>query len=294
MNTIYSSEFDLTSYWEFVESNEITEFPPKIVTHVKKNGDVIKARLFTKLVVGENGTQQIILIDHLAEPISVDQKLSVRLDETRFLATSLQKVREEERTSMARDIHDHLGQMLTVLKMDISRIKSKIIPSDTELNEKVETILESTNKIMATVRSLASQLRPSVLDDFGLAAAIDWLCAEYRRASGKSCVFSEEVVDELKIEKDTATAIFRICQESLNNILKHADATMVQIKLGLEGSSLRFSISDNGKGFNPESVKSKKTLGLIGIKERIALLKGEFSLASTPGNGTEIVVKVKL
>jgi PAS domain S-box-containing protein len=226
----------------------------------------------------------------------VQEQLKETLAETRRLAESLQMVREEERTSMAREIHDHLGQMLTVLRLEISMIKSKLTPKDEPIKEKIENAINTTNEVIGTVRKIASKLRPALLDDMGLAAALEWQCREFRKSTGVPCAFTEENFDDIasQVDKSVATAIFRLYQEALTNIMKYAEATQVQSSLIYKDGFITLKIGDNGKGFDMEEIKNKKTLGIVGMKERVLIMDGDFELKSKPGFGTTITVKVKL
>lgn len=287
---------EVERYLAFTTSDVSKQYAQGVWRHRKKNGEIISVEIHAHDVMYNDQSVRLVLINDVTEKLKVEEKLKETLAETRRLAESLQVVREEERTSMSREIHDHLGQMLTVLRLEISMIKSKLTPKDEVIKEKIEGAINTTNEVIATVRKIASKLRPALLDDMGLAAALEWQCREFRKSTGVSCVFVEENFDDIasQLDKAAATAIFRLYQEALTNIMKYAEATLVQSSLIYKEGSIVLQISDNGKGFDIEEIKNKKTLGIVGMKERVLIMNGDFELKSKPGSGTTITVKVKL
>ncbi len=205
----------------------------------------------------------------------------------------MQVIREEERTIIAREIHDELGQMLTVLKINMSMMRSRIPGDENELRKEMNNTIRMTDEISNTVRQIASKLRPGILDDMGLAAAMEWQSREFMKRTGISCNFTEEHSDTV-LDTDTATGLFRIYQETLTNIAKHAEATDVDALLKFTDGYLILKITDNGNGFDPETVKAKKTLGLLGMKERASLMNASLIVDSLPGKGCTVTVKLKL
>jgi signal transduction histidine kinase len=225
-----------------------------------------------------------------------ENELQQSYEDIRQLASHLQDIREEERAGMAREIHDELGQQLTGIKMDLSWI-SKRIPvqeSNDELRQKAMSTLGLLDTTIKTVRRIATELRPSILDDLGLIAAIEWQSQEFQKRSG----ISTEFISNLTEFNDSSTigiGLFRICQESLTNIARYAEAGKVTITLqGKADEFILLKIEDNGKGFQTDRVGQKKTLGLLGMKERTLMMGGDFSLTSQPGKGTSLSVTVPL
>ena len=261
--------------------------------HKKKNGDIIFVEVQGNDIIYDNQPVRLALLNDITERLYIENKLKETLEETRHLAASLQSVREEERTTMAREIHDQLGQILTGLRLEISMIKSKTPDKSVPLKEMLSNAIQTTDEVIATVRKIASRLRPALLDDMGLGAAMEWQSREFRKSTGISCIFSEEGSDD-QIDKNTATGLFRLYQEALTNIIRHASATKVETFLMVANNKITLTITDNGKGFKMEEVKSKKTLGLTGMKERVYLMHGEFELVSNPEKGTVITVKVAI
>jgi PAS domain S-box-containing protein len=239
--------------------------------------------------------EYIALDSDITERKKAEKLLSQSYQEIRQLASHLQDVREEERAGIAREIHDELGQQLTGLKMDISWMsKRKVALEDSELHQKAITIMNLLDTTIKTVRRIATDLRPSILDDLGLVAAIEWHCQEFERRSGISTEFITSI-EEFHHSSAMAIGLFRICQESMTNVARHAAASHIQISLlEEEDEFILLEIEDNGKGFDSNSIGDKKTLGLLGMKERTLMMGGEFRMESQPGKGTTLFVTVPI
>ncbi|HEY4150476.1 MAG TPA: PAS domain S-box protein [Chitinophagaceae bacterium] len=221
-----------------------------------------------------------------------EEKLNESLEQTRLLASHLQDVREEERASMAREIHDELGQQLTGLKMDVTWL-SKKTGDDEKIQQKIKGTLELLDIMVKTVRKIATELRPSILDDLGLIEAMGWQSNEFEKRSGIGVQFKADETD-IPIAGNIAIALFRIYQESLTNVARHSGATRVNTQLKVCDNRLILIITDNGKGFDIQKTGYKKTLGLLGMKERSLMIGGSYDLTSTPGAGTTVLVSVPL
>jgi signal transduction histidine kinase len=206
----------------------------------------------------------------------------------------LQKVREDERANIAREIHDELGQQLTVMKMDISWMKKKVKNGDIEpLPAKMDEVLSIIDGTVSSVRRIATDLRPSLLDDIGLIAAIEWEVDMFTKRTGiKVNLVKPDAISAMPNEY--ITGLYRILQESLTNIIRHASATQVDIHLKNQNNEFILYIEDNGTGFDMNIVAGKKTLGLLGIKERSVMMQGVFTINSEPLKGTKLEVKVPL
>jgi PAS domain S-box-containing protein len=214
-------------------------------------------------------------------------------NQLRELASHLQNIREEERTNMAREIHDELGQQLTVLKMDISWLNKKLTTKDENLANKIKGVLELIDGTINTVRKISAALRPSILDDLGVAEAIEWQSRDFTSHTGIPVEFSSNVND-YKFSPAISTGLFRIFQESLTNVTRHAHATKVVCTLQRSRNSLKLTVSDNGVGFDVNRKGGRKTLGLLGMKERVTMLNGRYNIASQPGKGTVVSVELPL
>ena len=210
----------------------------------------------------------------------------------RNLSTHLQEVREEERTRIARQIHDDLGQALTALKIDISWLNNKLADDREIVREKLKSMVTLIDETVQTVRKVSEDLRPGILDDFGLSAAIEWQAEEFQKRTGIECrtVYSEE----LDLNKEQSTNLFRIVQESLTNVIRHADATEVEIRITAKDGILTLEIQDNGKGITEAAVADAKSFGLIGIKERAHSLGGEVRITGTRSEGTCLTVRMPI
>jgi len=222
---------------------------------------------------------------------NTEEQLKQSHEEMRQLASRLQEIREEERASMAREIHDELGQQLTGLKMDISWLTKKLVPREEHIDNKLKSITELLNETIVKVRKLATELRPSILDDVGLAEAMEWQSTEFEKRSGIQVLFSA-TGPPIVIPVNISIGLFRIYQESLTNVARHAEASKVSSSLAITDHELALSITDNGKGFDPAAIGHKKTLGLLGMKERTVMMGGSYTIKSHPGKGTTVCISV--
>jgi signal transduction histidine kinase len=205
------------------------------------------------------------------------------------LSSKLHSVVEEERSHLAREIHDELGQQLTGLKLDLSWVKKKMKTEDPEVTEKVQETLMLIDLTVKTVRRIATELRPGILDDLGLIAALDWQSHEFEKRSGIRCEFIAKVNPQ-ELTSDISTGIFRIYQESLTNIARHSNATKVSTMLSKEGNFLKLQVIDNGIGFDVDAAGKKGTLGLLGMKERVLMMNGKIEMKSLPGEGSTFTI----
>jgi signal transduction histidine kinase len=212
-------------------------------------------------------------------------------EDIRRLNAHLQTIREEERASIAREIHDELGQQLTGLKMDTSWLNKKLSGKDEKLEHKLSDMLSLIDSTVKTVRRISSDLRPGVLDDLGLIAALEWQSSEFEKRSGIACNFTANY-HEKEPDKKTAMGIFRVYQEALTNVMRHASATEVNAKLEKQNDHIILTVADNGKGFDSDSNMERKTLGLIGMKERALMMGGELHISSKKGVGTTVTLKI--
>jgi PAS domain S-box-containing protein len=221
-------------------------------------------------------------------------EIALRKSEQQYreLSAHLQDIREEERSAIAREIHDELGQQLTVLKIDFSWLESRLNLGDNKiLTDKFADISSLLDRAVKTVRRMSTSLRPSMLDDLGLVATIDWYLADFgRRVNLKTEFYHDN--DEYNMPDKMRTAFFRIFQESVTNVIRHSDATTVIVELNRIGDQFSLKVIDNGKGFDTSSVSGKRTLGLLGMRERSLLIGGQCRIESAPGRGTTVSVEV--
>ena len=229
----------------------------------------------------------------IADRQRAEEQLRKSRDQLRALAARLQSVREEERTYIAREIHDELGQACTAIKMDLALIGRKLTNRQAKLQAKVQSSIQLVDSTIGTLRRIASELRPRTLDDLGLPAALEAQAQEFEGRTGIHCSVTLPP-EPLMLDTDRSTAIFRIFQESLTNVARHAHATRVEARLHRENDRIVFEVFDNGTGFDPEAAKASKSLGLVGMQERALLLNGEFKAEGVPGRGTTMKLTIPL
>jgi len=228
----------------------------------------------------------------LAERSLSEQRLRESEENLRALATHLQSVREEERIHIAREIHDELGQALTGLKFDLNSFARNYESDDAEARqEKQQALNVAIDRIINSVRRIASGLRPEVLDEIGLAAAFEWQAREFQRRTGIRCHVSiaAHFADP---DKDRSTALFRIFQELLTNVARHANATRVNVSLSHGESALALCVEDNGRGIKESEAKSPRSLGFLGLRERVLAFGGSIDVKGDEGKGTRVCVSV--
>jgi PAS domain S-box-containing protein len=270
---------------------------------LQKGDSTIKRRIMRKkdgsLVQTEVRSQQLpdgrflSVIRDLTERIQAEKDLEDSYQAIRKLTSHIQNVREEERTSIAREIHDELGQQLTVMKMDVSWLKKEVGVKNESINIRLKELIDMLDETVKSVRRISAQLRPSLLDDLGLAAAMEWQLQEFEKRSGISTRFITSTA-EIKLPVDINTALYRIFQESLTNVARHSKAKNVTVNLMEKNDQLILSIADDGKGFDKGSIANKKTLGILGMKERTSMIDGIYTIESIPDKGTVTTVAVSL
>jgi signal transduction histidine kinase len=222
-----------------------------------------------------------------------EDKLRRSLDQLRALTTYLQYVREEERTRIAREVHDELGQALTGLKLDMSWIATKVARSAKPVQDKVKTMVDHIDETIQLVRRIATELRPGILDSLGLVAALEWQANDFQTRTGIPCHVTASV-DDSQFGQQLATVFFRIYQEALTNIIRHAKASRVDVRLSEENGALVLTVKDNGRGISEEEIANTRSIGLVGMRERAMLIGGEIALQGAPGRGTTMTLRVPL
>jgi signal transduction histidine kinase len=225
------------------------------------------------------------------EQVTVSLKHS--REQLRRLSAYQNEVREQERIRIAREIHDQMGQSLTILKMDLSWMKKQMPAADAAMDEKMEAMSRVIKEAMESLHAVTAELRPVILDDFGLAAAIEWQADAFTRHSGIGCRLENNGF-EPDLSRDQATALFRIFQETLTNIMRHAGADDVVVRLEERDGELFFQIADNGRGITADEVNAPNAFGLIGIRERLHPLGGQVAFEGRPGLGTRVTIRLPL
>jgi PAS domain S-box-containing protein len=234
----------------------------------------------------------IKIIRDITKQKLAEEELESSREQLRNLSAHLQYTSEEERKHIAREIHDELGQSLTALKMDISWLINKLPKDEKPLLVKTESMLGLIDKTVKTVQRISTELRPGLLDDLGLAAAIEWQAEEFQKRTGIKCKATLD--EEIIVDQDRSTAIFRIFQETLTNVARHANATRVRVNLGEKAGKLMLKVKDNGKGITEKQISDPKSFGLIGIQERIHLFGGNFKISGIRDKGTTVTVGIPL
>lgn len=259
-----------------------TSFPVEYVsTPIQERGEIVGA---------------VVVFKDTTERKRAEAQLQDSLRRLRNLSGRLEGIREEERGRIARELHDELGVGLTCLKIDLSRlgglIGERLAPRHrAKVEEKVRGMKEQVDSTITSVQRIVAELRPGVLDDLGLVAAIEWQCRDFQRRTGIACRCTVSHED-LRVDPEHATAVFRICQEALTNVTRHAQATEVQVRLEDENGGLILQVRDNGRGIPHDRLADAKSFGLLGMRERAGLLGGDVQIATREGSGTTIVLRL--
>ncbi len=240
-----------------------------------------------------NGRDFLIgIFRDITERKRADEAIKTSHQQLRALARRLQSAREDQRKQIAREIHDELGGALTGLKIDLSFLASSAPKSrdKTKRDSFLGRMLDMTNLIdetIGTVRKLVTELRPSILDDFGLLAALEWQLEEFQRRTGVQCKLHSTMA-YVNLDEERSIAVFRIFQESLTNVARHANATKVTATLYKEADSLVLKVEDNGKGISEDDIHNVKSVGLVGMRERALFLRGTVNFSGEPSKGTTV------
>lgn len=261
--------------------------------HRKRNGETVMVSTISNEIEYEGQPVLLMLASDRTEKIRAEEALKRSHEELRMLASYLEQAREKERIHIAREIHDELGQQITGLKMDISWLSKKMTDADVNVKSKMHEIIQLMDETVKSVRNITTKLRPSLLDDLGLVAAMEWQSEEFQQRAGIE-VDLETNVQQTNIPQDIATNLFRIYQESLTNIMRHAKATKVKVHLVQNGDLLELRIADNGIGYDEKTITRKHTLGILGMKERTLVMNGKFNIQTKLGEGTAIMIVVPL
>ena len=259
-----------------------TSFPVEYVsTPISERGDLAGA---------------VVVFKDTTDRKRAEAQLQDSLRRLRKLSGRMEGIREEERGRIARELHDELGVGLTCLKIDLSRLGGllgeRLVPQDrAKVDEKIRGMKEQVDSTITSVQRIVAELRPGVLDDLGLVAAIEWQCRDFQRRTGVTCHCAVSHED-LRVDPEQATAVFRICQEALTNVTRHAQATEVHVRLEDQGVGLLLQVRDNGRGIPQERLADARSFGLLGMRERAGLLGGDVQIDTLEGNGTSITLQL--
>jgi len=248
-------------------------------------GNLVKVRLYQKRMQALNQALEAGVRERTEELFRSRQMI-------RDLAAHHEKIREAERTRIAREIHDEFGQYLTALRMDTAMLNIRYGAGNPELKQHLASMKETIDTTIGVVRNLAAALRPGALD-MGLVSAAEWLLAGFEERTGTPYRLHAPQED-LSLDNERATAAFRILQEALTNITRYAQANQVSVAIELADAVLVMRVEDDGIGFDPAAVRDRKTFGLLGIRERTLIFGGESSIDSCPGAGTILRIRIPL
>ncbi|MCW3088907.1 MAG: sensor signal transduction histidine kinase, partial [Sediminibacterium sp.] len=266
--------------------------PCKIeVINYRKNGEAFWINMSIVPIADEKGwfTHWIAVERDVTERKLAEEELKAKNSELKKLSSYLQNVREEERKYIAREVHDELGQLASALKIDIDWLGLRIVALEENAKHRIAHAHKTIEILISSIRKIASNLRPSILDDFGLNAALKWHCAEFTSLNGIPCTY-EPGFDDEGLATQKKTEFYRMAQESLTNVMRHAKATEVSVSTREDDDYLYLVVKDNGLGFDVS--QRKNTLGLIGLRERALSLGGGLHIESSPGNGTRITAVI--
>jgi signal transduction histidine kinase len=227
----------------------------------------------------------------LTERKRTEEDLRTSHEQLRELSVHLQSAIEEERKQIAREIHDELGQELSLLQLELGLVENRLFKNQRVLCKKVRSMSKLIDSIVQSVQRISSNLRPALLDNLGIVAAVDWQAKEFQRRTKIQC---ESRIDspEIILNQERSTALFRILQETLTNVARHSKATKVRIELKKNTDAVELTIRDNGIGISAQNVANPKSFGLIGMRERIRQVGGEIDFSGKRGKGTLVTVTV--
>jgi two-component system, NarL family, sensor histidine kinase UhpB len=268
---------------------------PVVLRWVHPDGSVVCVEHRNSLVYDATG--QLIAFEgigrDITELLAIQNRLRESESQLRRLAASLNSARETERADVSRELHDELGQTLTGLKLEMTRTVRDLMRRGLEhqMIDRMQSMVGSIEVATETVRRLASTLRPPALDHLGLGAAIELEAAAIARRTGVRCRIAGSV-GEASLTSEQSTAVFRIVQEALTNVVRHANASAVKISMRQTTRSTSLTIADNGRGINPRALADPISIGLLGMRERAQLIGAKLSISARPGKGTAVVVTV--
>lgn len=267
----------------------VNEFPCR-----RKDGRDILCRMRAARIGDELKERRIVITyEDITEKRRAEEELQRSREQLRNLSTHLQSVREKESTRIAREIHDELGQSLTALQMDVAWLDKQLPAEFTHLKEKMQRMAGLADATIESVHRIITELRPILLDDLGLTAAIEWQAKEFQDRSGIECYVYVDCNDG-SIEKDLATALFRIFQEILTNVARHAGAAAVWVRLTQDENGLCLEVIDNGKGITVNQIEDPKSFGIMGIRERVNLWGGSVLITGIQKRGTTIHITIPI
>ncbi len=260
--------------------------------HVKKDGTVIDAEISGHMLEFPGRLCRIAIINDITARKKAEEELKRSYEKLRTLSAHINEAREKERKDVARELHDELGQILTTLNMDISWIKKRIHSeiANASFSEKVDAMSALIKQAIKSVQKVSAELRPVILDDFGLVPALEWAVNKFKIQTDINARIM--IGNGIDLDGERSTQIYRIVQESLTNIARHAGATKLSLRLGKEGNHIVLEIKDNGKGISDKEKNDISSFGIMGMRERAVILGGTLTINGVSGRGTKVKVKI--
>jgi two-component system, NarL family, sensor histidine kinase UhpB len=263
--------------------------------YIRRTGEPVWVRLSVGLIRDEsnNPAYFLPLVEDISERKQTETEMRGMHEKLRSLAIHLLSAREEERRKIAQEIHDELGQSLTAMKMDLRWVEKRLPPGTEVLREKLRGLVGMADQTISMVQRIAGEIRPRMLDDLGLAAALEWLGKDFQRGTGVSCDVTTDFPESI-VGGNAASTLYRIVQEALTNVARHSAAHRVSVQLMKNGASMELRVEDDGVGITQDQIASPKSYGLLGIRERTQGLAGSILISGEKNRGTTVVVSVPL
>ncbi len=255
--------------------------------------EIVRRRRFEEALSRAKDELEQKVHERTKELSEVNATLGASYEQVKHLALQLQSIREDERVGIARELHDELGQALTALKMDLVWISGRLPSDATLLRERSRAMTDLIDRMVKTIQHISASLRPALLDDFGLLEAIRWQIREFTQRTQVACGF-DSTLAHLELDRAQATAFFRIFQEALTNVARHAQATTVSVRLTESNGLVALEVVDNGIGLQAPQLCDKQAIGLIGMRERALLLNGSLTITGEPGLGTTVCLRMPI
>jgi|SRR6266850_1002677 len=276
--------------WEIIETQELIQAKAEIESLNEALEQRVIERTNELRVANEELRKEII------ERKSAEEKFKATSEQLRALSAKLQSAKEEEATRIAREIHDELGSALTALNWDLELIEEDLNQEEgdersSKVRVKIAAMKGVIDDTIDAIRRISAELRPSVLDDLGLVAAIRWHGREFEERTG-IVAHLDSSLEDIDLTQQQSTAVFRIFEEAMTNVMRHAQATQVDIKLEKENGELELSIRDNGRGITEAEKSARRTLGLLGMRERANLIGGQVDITGSEGKGTMVSLRI--
>jgi PAS domain S-box-containing protein len=265
----------------------------RIVSGLRRNGEEFPLDASISQIVEKGHRFYTVILRDVTERVRAERELRRSREEIHELALVASTAREQEKSRIARELHDELGQALTALRIDVGWLREKVAGESADVAAKLASMQLLIDGTVAASRRISADLRPLMLDDLGLAAATEWLVQNFSNRTGVECVL-DATEEDLDLQDPHATAVFRVIQESLTNIAKHAEATKVTVRARRENGDMHITVEDDGRGFTMGGPRKAGSYGLVGLRERALLLDGEVTLHSEPGGGTRVDMRLPL